>query len=191
MQYLELYHPQPCHDIFFFNIPHWVCLICFCLWSFSLFFYFLQCNTKLQEYSLELVIVFQKSISQELLSGSTFVALYYNPSIQHQENVFDQYIFCCSKESNLLVNIEWPLLQQKAFVLLPLDHTKKSDCESRHSWPFSSHPPVHCLNWRGVYHHWSATQPMGHNGSKPKVKGKTLGIAKKSTERWKPTCPHA
>lgn len=100
-----------------------------------------------------------------------------------------------AKESNLLFNIEWPLVQQKAFVLLPLDHfthTKthiKEERKSQLSWrhlALSANPTVHRMDLGGFYRHWSAVQQLGHCGSKPKVKGRT---AVRSTGRCKTHLP--
>lgn len=104
-----------------------------------------------------------------------------------------------AKESNLLFNIEWPLVQQKAFVLLPLDHFThthtqkkphiKEERKSQLSWrhlALSANPTVHRMDLGGFYRHWSAVQQLGHCGSKPKVKGRT---AVRSTGRCKTHLP--
>lgn len=86
--------------------------------------------------------------------------------------------------------------QQKAFVLLPLDHftqkthqrERKSQLSSRHL-ALNANPTVHRMDWSGLYHHCSAIGPMGHYGSK--LKGRTLGTAVRSAGRSEahlPTC---
>lgn len=113
-------------------------------------------------------------------------------------------ISSAAKESNLLFNIEWPLAQQKAFVLLPLDHfththnkkthqrrrKRKSQLSPVATLPFFCQPPLASarirVDWIATCH---AVAPMGHHGSKPKVKGGTLGTAAGSAGRCRAHLP--
>lgn len=98
---------------------------------------------------------------------------------------------CC-----LILNDRWPNKRLLCCFRLTTSHKKKnthqrerkSELSSRHL-ALSANPTVHRMDQGGLYHHWSAVQPMGHHGSKPKVKGRTLGTAVRSAGRCKALLP--
>lgn len=77
----------------------------------------------------------------------------------------------------------WPLHTKKNY-----QRERKSQPSSRHL-ALSANPTVHRMDQDGLYHHWSAIEPMRYYGSKPKVKGRTLGTAVKSVGRFKAHLP--
>lgn len=76
----------------------------------------------------------------------------------------------------------WPLHTQK-------NTSKRQSQLSSCHLALSANSTVHRMDQGGLYHYWSGIQPMGYYGSKPKVKGRTLGTAVRSAGRCKALLP--
>ena len=96
--------------------------------------------------------------------------------------------FSSVQKSNVLFNIEWlPWFHGHKRLLCCFRSTASHSIKGRESLgapdatlTFVAEPAVHRVDQGGSDHHWSAGRPIGHHGSKLKVKGPALGTAGRS-----------